>query len=205
MNHVINQALIDEIQPHYTDTPLAIFLIGANGSGKSTLRKYLNLSDIQTNIDPDVLNRIFKTRYPENYLIESARQALNMYNEGIKSRLNICIESTLSGCGTTNRIKLAKDSGYHVIGYFVGLTNVDLNLERIRNRVTHGGHNIPEIMVRRRYIESTHNLVQVQNLFNELHLIDNSGEAYNMQISKYGNRVIQHTANLEQWAQNLII
>ena len=54
MNNITNQAFIDKIQLSYDKTPLAVFLIGANGSGKSTLRNYLNLADIQTNIDPDV-------------------------------------------------------------------------------------------------------------------------------------------------------
>ena len=82
--HIVNQGLIDrDIQINYQNIPLAVFLLGANGSGKSTLRNYLNLSDIQTNIDPDVLNRIFKARYPDTYLIESAKQALTMYQQAL--------------------------------------------------------------------------------------------------------------------------
>lgn len=100
MNHEINQAIVNKIQLSYDNIPLAVFLIGANGSGKSTLRNYLNLSDIQTNIDPNVLNRIFKIKHPQHYLIESAKQALTMYNHTMDNGLNICIESTLAGHGT---------------------------------------------------------------------------------------------------------
>src|SRR5579863_7132246 len=199
MNYAYNQALIDTIQLNYHNIPLAVFLIGANGSGKSTLRNYLNLTDIQTNIDPDVLNRIYKSRYPNAYLIESAKQALIMYKQGITSGVNICIESTLAGHGTTERIIQAKKHGYFTIAYFVGLNDVELNLERIRQRVAEGGHNIPDASVRRRYTESINNAVNLKDYFDELYIIDNSQDSYSLQISKHGQKITQHLTNLEPW------
>ncbi len=203
MNHLINQTLINTIQPNYINAPLAVFLIGANGSGKSTLRNYLNLSDIQTNIDPDVLNRIFKNKYPQNYIFESARCAITMYQQSIKNEFNVCIESTLAGHGTMDRIIQAKNCGYFIIGYFVGLNNVELNLVRIKNRVALGGHDIPKNTVLKRYHESMDNLTKIKNYFNELHIIDNSFTAYQLQLSKYQENIIQHTSTLEDWVTKL--
>ena len=60
--HNINQQLIEQMQIVYDKTPLAVFLLGANGSGKSTLRNYLNPTEIQINIDPDVLNKLYQNR-----------------------------------------------------------------------------------------------------------------------------------------------
>lgn len=202
MNHIINQALIDSIQLNYHNIPLAVFLIGANGSGKSTLRNYLNLTDIQMNIDPDVLNRIFKNRYPINYPIESARQALIMYKQGINSGLNICIESTLAGRGTTERIIQAKKHGYYTIAYFVGLNNVELNLKRIKTRVAEGGHYIPEASVRKRYVTSIDNTIKIHNYFDELYIIDNSQDSYSLQLSRHNKKLKQHLPTLEAWVEN---
>ena len=115
LNRIINQEVINPIQIDYTTTPLAVFLLGTNGSGKSSLRNYLNLSDIQTNIDPDTLNRVFISKYPTTYQVQPARQALKMYSDSIVTKLNICIESTLSGHGTAQRITLAKQSGYKIV------------------------------------------------------------------------------------------
>ena len=205
MDHVANQSQIDKIQISYESIPLAVFLIGANGSGKSTLRNYLNLSDIQTNIDPDVLNRIFKLRYPDSYLAESAKQALVMYNQGVNSGLNICIESTLSGRGTIERIKAAKANGYFVVAYFVGLESLELNIERVRRRVLRGGHNIATETISRRYIESTNNFISCFNLFDEAHIIDNSDKSYNLQVSKLSNKLVTHTNNFKPWVNKIII
>ncbi len=204
MNHINNQALIDKIQLNYHNIPLAVFLIGANGSGKSTLRNYLNLTDIQTNIDPDVLNRIYKNRYPNTYLIESAKQALTMYKQGITSGVNICIESTLAGHGTLGRIIQAKQHGYYTVAYFVGLNDVELNLRRIRQRVAEGGHNIPEASVRKRFSESIQNTIKIKDYFDELYIIDNSHDSYSLQISKSGTNLAHHLPDIEPWVNDFV-
>ncbi len=204
MDHAVNQFQIDKIQISYENIPLAVFLLGANGSGKSTLRNYLNLSDIQTNIDPDVLNRVFKLRYPDSYLIESAKQALTMYNQGVSSGLNICIESTLSGRGTIERIKAAKANGYFIVAYFVGLESLELNIERVRQRVLSGGHNIPTETITRRYTESINNFIKCIHLFDEVHIIDNSDKSYNLQISKFSDKLVSYIDDIEPWVSNIV-
>lgn len=204
MNSIINQQIINQIQLDYQNTPLAVFLIGTNGSGKSSLRNYLNLSDIQTNIDPDVLNKIYRIKYPDNYQIVAAKQALKMYDDALNFGLNICLESTLAGRGTMARIKAAKDAGYYTIGFYIGLNSVALNLERIKMRVARGGHDIPENTVRRRFYESADNLVQIKDNFDMLHVIDNSEAFFSLQYSIIDKQVNYHMRNLESWASELL-
>lgn len=205
MNHIINQQIVEQIQLDYQNTPLAVFLIGTNGSGKSSLRNYLNLTDIQTNIDPDVLNRIYRNKYPQTYQIEAGKQALKMYDDALDNGLNICLESTLAGRGTMERIKAAKKAGYYTIGYYIGLNSVELNLERIAMRVARGGHDIPENTVRRRFYESANNLVSIKDNFNMLHVIDNSETFFRLQYSIVNQQVSHHVRNLESWADELFI
>lgn len=204
MNHHKNQQMIDTIQLDYNNIPLAVFLIGTNGSGKSSLRNYLNLTDIQTNIDPDVLNKIYKTKYPQTYYIESAKQALKMYDNALNNGLNICLESTLAGRGTMERIKSAKSKGYYVIGFYIGLNSVELNLERIKIRVDRGGHDIPEKTVRRRFYESADNLVKIKDSFDILHVIDNSGDFFSLQYSVIGDCLTKSVEKMENWSFELL-
>lgn len=205
MNGIINQQIINQIQLDYQNTPLAVFLIGTNGSGKSSLRKYLDLSDIQSNIDPDVLNRIYKNKYPNNYQIEAAKQALKMYDDALNLGLNICLESTLAGRGTMARIKAAKDAGYYTIGFYIGLNSVDLNLERIAMRVARGGHDIPIDTVRRRFYESANNLIKIKDNFDMLHVIDNSEEFFSLQYSIIDKQINYHVRNLKMWSNDLLV
>lgn len=204
MDNIINQQIINQIQLNYKNTPLAVFLIGTNGCGKSSLRNYLNLADIQTNIDPDVLNRIYKNKYPQTYQIEAGKKALKMYDDALDNKLNICLESTLAGRGTMARIKAAKGAGYYTIGFYIGLNSVELNLERIAMRVARGGHDIPEDTVRRRFYESADNLVKIKDNFDMLHVIDNSEAFFSLQYSITDNQITSHVRILNNWASKLL-
>ncbi|RTL12914.1 MAG: hypothetical protein EKK54_02335 [Neisseriaceae bacterium] len=204
MNHTINQQIINQIQLHYENIPLAVFLVGTNGSGKSSLRNYLNLSDIQTNIDPDVLNRVYRAKYPDTYQVEAGKQALKMYDDALKNGLNICLESTLAGRGTMQRIIAAKSAGYFTLAYYIGLNSVELNLERIAQRVARGGHDIPENTVRRRFHESANNLVLVKNYLDEVYLLDNSGANFELQSSIRANKKNKYQNSEKPWARELI-
>lgn len=203
MKHILNQAVIDQIQPNYKHQPLACFLIGANGSGKSTLRNYLNLSEIQTNIDPDALNRIAKYQHKENYQLYASKQALRLFSQAIDQHLNLCMESTLSGKGTIKRIQQAKARGYYLIGYFLGVNGVEININRVKNRVLQGGHDIEKSLIIRRYDESIKNLLKVYSLFDELYIIDNTNEFYELQFSKYKQALTKNKKMLIDWANHL--
>ncbi len=170
----MDQAIRSIIQFSYDQQPLAIFLLGTNGSGKSTLRHYLDLSEININIDPDLLNKAYSNKYPNTYQIEAAREAILQFNNAIQKGLNVCIESTLSGNGIIQRIIKAKTSGFHLIAYYVSLNDVELNISRIKQRVKNGGHHIAEDLVRKRYTSSKLNLEKVKGFFDQLFLLDNS-------------------------------
>ncbi|MCF6768291.1 zeta toxin family protein [Thiotrichales bacterium 19S11-10] len=204
MNHGINQALIDKVQLNYKTQPLACFLIGANGSGKSTLRSYLDLSEVQTNIDPDALNRIAQYKQVDNFQTYAAKQAISLYDYALTNDLNVCMESTLAGKGTIKRIRRAKASGYYLIGYFVGINDVLINIERVRFRVEKGGHHIEEHLIRKRYDESIDNLLKVYDDFDELHIIDNSDAHYQLQASNYNDEIIQYADTIEPWANKIL-
>lgn len=204
MNQIINQEIIKSIQIYYNNTPLVIFLLGNNGSGKSSLRNYLNLSDIQTNIDPDALIKIYKYKYEANYQLKASKQALQMYNQALNLKLNICLESTLTGYGIQTRIKKAKQQGYMVVSYYLGLNSVELNLTRIATRVANGGHNIPAEIVLKRYQHSLNNLLLLKNYFDIVHVIDNSDKYFSLQFSLIDKKLNNQNRHLELWAKKLI-
>jgi predicted ABC-type ATPase len=52
-----------------------------------------------------------------------------------------------------------KKQGYAVHFFFLWLSSVDLALSRIRGRVSEGGHDVPEVDVRRRFDRSIKNFL----------------------------------------------
>ena len=61
--------------------------------------------------------------------------------------------------------------------FYVGLASADAHIERVRQRVRAGGHDIPEADVRRRYSRSLINLVHLLPVLTELRVYDNSATA----------------------------
>jgi hypothetical protein len=60
---------------------------------------------------------------------------------------------------------------------FCGLDSVERHIERVRLRVRHGGHDIPEDRIRRRWLSARQNLIALLPLLTALQLFDNSQEA----------------------------
>ncbi|GGF87800.1 MULTISPECIES: zeta toxin family protein [Cysteiniphilum] len=202
MNTTINHFVMQSIQVSADNAPIAIFLLGANGSGKSSLRAYLDLSNIQTNIDPDALNRIAMLKNKDNPLIFASKQAITLYKAALDNSLNTCMESTFSGKSILSRILRAKQQGYRTVCYFMGLESVELNIERVAHRVKKGGHDIATELIIKRYDESVANLINHHYLFDELHVIDNSLDYYRLQFSRYQDQAVQYEKILP-WANGI--
>ena len=61
------------------------------------------------------------------------------------------IETTLSTRSLRKTIRLAQARGYFVTVLYFWLNSPELAIERVRARVSTGGHGIPEDVIRRRY------------------------------------------------------
>ena len=68
-------------------------------------------------------------------------------------------ETTLSGRRYLGLIRELKKAGYQVHIFFLWLPTVEMALSRIKDRVLHGGHDVPEADVRRRFDRSNRNFI----------------------------------------------
>ncbi|MGA8252536.1 MAG: ZTL protein, partial [Mycobacterium sp.] len=86
-------------------------------------------------------------------------------------------ETTLGGTTMARLMAEAASRGIEVYVFYVGLATADAHIERVRQRVRAGGHDIPEDAIRRRYRHSRLNLVQLLPALTELRVYDNSATA----------------------------
>lgn len=61
-------------------------------------------------------------------------------------------ETTLADRGYIRRISAWQAAGYHVTILFLALPSSDAAIERVRERVAQGGHDIREDVIRRRFV-----------------------------------------------------
>jgi len=88
---------------------------------------------------------------------------------------NFAFETTLSGLIYTQMIPTWQAEGYTVTLIFLSLLSAEMALARVATRVAQGGHNIPDIIVRRRFAAGIRNLERYKSLVNSWQLYDNSG------------------------------
>ena len=82
-------------------------------------------------------------------------------------------ETTLSGGYPKRLAKRAKETGYYIRLYYVGLDTLSESLHRIQNRVAKGGHDIPYHDVERRFSRRFADVVKLLPYCDEAKFFDN--------------------------------
>jgi len=141
-----------------------LFIIsGCNGAGKTTA-SYTILPEIlgcKEFVNADEIAKGLSPFQPEKVSIEAGRIMLNRIKELIESGENFAFETTLSTRSYIHTVKKAQEKGYNVVLLFFWLQRVELAIERVKERVKEGGHNIPTEVIRRRYKKGIYNLFEL--------------------------------------------
>lgn len=106
------------------------------------------------------------------------REVLNRAAELLKCQQSFLVETTLSGHTYLQMMREAKALGYRTSLFFVGTAGIEINLKRVAQRVSRGGHDVPEEDQRRRYPRSMANMRKAFELADEAVIWDNSGQAH---------------------------
>jgi predicted ABC-type ATPase len=75
---------------------------------------------------------------------------INRINDLFNCNETFALETTLSSKNYKHKIKTAKDKGYNVTLVFFWLDNVEIAKEKVKNRVSEGGHNIEINVIERK-------------------------------------------------------
>ena len=178
---------------------------GVNGAGKSTLYNSGNLDDnikYSTRINTDEIVRKIGDWKNNSDQIKAAKMAINIRNDCLKHGKSFNEETTLTGKTILKTIDKAKELGYELQLFYVGVASPEVAKERIRNRVEKGGHNIADEIVEKRYYESLKNLKQVITKFDEIYLYDNSIK-YKHIFSFINNKILYKDKSLN-WSKEAI-
>ncbi|MBP2450021.1 zeta toxin family protein [Rhizobium leguminosarum] len=153
--------------------PSCIILGGPNGSGKSSAFAKLKLDGVWINAD-EIARDLQNSDDGKSRERRASEIVLHKVAEMIETKTSFVFETTLSSQQSIRMMRDTKAAGFAVGLYYVALDNVETNIERVRQRVLKGGHNIPEADIRRRYQGSLNKLVDALKLADEAVLIDNS-------------------------------
>ncbi len=141
--------------------PNLYIIAGCNGAGKTTasytvLPEMLNCKEF---VNADEIAKGISPFQAEKASIDAGKIMLTRIQELIKLQVDFSFETTLSARHFIKLINEAQNKGYFVTLVFFWLNSVDLAIQRVKIRVSEGGHNIPEDTIRRRYKTGISNLI----------------------------------------------
>ena len=121
---------------------------GLDGVGKSSFVGILKslTTDLGMIVDVDKI-----TAQLGGKALEGGKRAIRIMENCIQDGLSFTQETTLSGHRSKAAVRRAKEEGYYIRLYYIGLDTAEESKQRIANRVARGGHNISAEDVERRF------------------------------------------------------
>lgn len=143
--------------------PNLYIIAGPNGAGKTTA-SYSLLPEILhcTNfVNADEIARGLSPFAPETVAVQAGRIMLERIEELLPQGVDFAIETTLATRSYVQLVRRAQALGYKVHLIFFFLENEEQAIQRVAQRVSNGGHNIPEDDIRRRFKRGIYNLIHL--------------------------------------------
>jgi predicted ABC-type ATPase len=156
-----------------------VYLIaGPNGAGKTTfarefLPEYVRCREF---LNADLLAAGLSPFNPDTVAIRAGRLLLARIKELSERGIDFGFETTLAGKTYAGMLERMKSQRYAIHLFYLWLPNVEMAITRVAHRVGQGGHDIPEPVIRRRFVLGIHNLFELYRpLLDSWTLFDNSG------------------------------
>ena len=190
--------------------PIFHLLAGPNGAGKSSLYRAL-LAD---HVIDAALEFVNADMYERDHLkriknplkrSEAARSwAENRRNALLQSNASFVSETVFSHESKIELIEQVKQAGYQIVLYVVAVDNPAVLVERVKNRVREGGHDVPAEKILSRYPRTLANLAKALPLADVAFLYDSQdiqqGGLQHIATCKHG-LLIEGIDSFPAWVQ----
>lgn len=173
---------------------------GVNGTGKSSLNGVLKTqtTDLGVILDVDKLTAVAGVTP-----LEGGKIAIERINGCLDRGVSFTQETTLSGRRTETTASDARERGYFVRLYYIGLNSPDECLKRIANRVARGGHDIGEDDVLRRFAGRWEAVEKILPYCDEARFFDNDNGFTEVAEYRNGELVLKGETRPD-WVRELL-
>ena len=179
--------------------PRLRLIAGPNGSGKTTLIRtlvnnkipvgqYINPDDIARHVclseslirTGKILNTGSESMFPQEFELSFAAILAQTIAQGLRKdwltyQLSLTYESVMSHESHLSFVDDAINAGFAPYLYYICTSDPDLNKARVKQRVTSGGHDVPEGKILSRYHNSLKLLLDMVKRCHRVYFFDNSG------------------------------
>ncbi|WP_420445447.1 AAA family ATPase [Candidatus Poriferisodalis sp.] len=154
-------------------TPVLHVIAGPNGAGKSTFQRSVLAPSTLEFVNADrIAARLWPGTEPA-HAYDAARLAEQRRDELLSERTAFVAGTVFSHESKVDFVRRASRAGYVVVLHIVAVS-VELAVERVRHRVAHGGHSVPENKARSRHRRLWSHIAQAARIVDETIVYDNS-------------------------------
>lgn len=181
-------------------------LAGGDGAGKSTFyRTRLEALGIPF-INADILARQLYPHDPEAHSYQAAEIAAELRKKLIIEGQSFCMETVFSHPSKIDFVAQAKALGYQIILVFIHLDITQLNQARIAQRVSEGGHSVPQEKEKNRIPRLLTHIKKTQPLCNQFYILNNSSadDPFQQVATLIDGALEYHQKPVPEWCQQLL-
>lgn len=158
--------------------PNLFIVAGPNGAGKTTYVRDFLPQEMRCRefVNADLIAAGLSPFAPDEAAFEAGRIMLRRLRDLATAREDFSFETTLSGKAYAPLLQTWRAAGYRIRLDFLWIPDLGITRQRVRQRVTKGGHNIPDVVQLRRFNLGIRNLAELYRpLVDEWRLYDNTG------------------------------
>ncbi len=124
----------------------------------------------------------------------------------LKHRISFSFETVFSHPAKIDILRRAQAAGFKTYMYFVATENPVINVNRIKERVALGGHDVPEEKTRSRYLRCMEQVRYALPYLNRAYFFDNSTEQ-SIYLAEYESEVgfSLHSELLPSWFRRFVL
>jgi len=157
--------------------------------------KKLNFKDQKLNFSNVKINSYFSS-----VVADFIRKKL------IKNLQSFSFETVMSSEDKIELIKQANDFGYKTYLYFIATKNPEINISRVKYRVSQGGHDVPEDKIISRYYRSLDLLSEaIKNSWRACIFDNSASKEFLLAETKEGKIIEMRTENIPAWFNKFVI
>lgn len=123
----------------------------------------------------------------------------------LERKANFTFETVMSSRDKVEFIRLARSKGYRTYLYFVATEDPEININRVANRVSGGGHDVPRDRIIERYYRTLELLPEAIQETNRAYLFDNSGDRSVLQVEiTDSEEAVFHVDQVADWCMHAL-